>query len=258
MADAFAITTFRFDDQPVRTVIAPDGDPWFVASDICKVLSLSSHKGSYSQHLNKLDIDEKRAIPREVVQGTPESNMGVVAAAFCVAAGGAKWAEPMIWVVSESGAYSMIMRCREAMTPGTLPHRVRKWVTSEVLPSIRRTGRYELPTQPGHLKTQRNQAALPAPADARVIKLQAQLIRAQAVQIGLLTRLERGQRLHSAREAVHTVIDMARRGESREAMAAATGKTFNHIRQIIFRARAAGQLPNLSAQAQLDLEVEHG
>lgn len=45
-------------------------------------------------------------------------------------------------VISESGLYTLILRCRDAVTPGTIPYRFRKWVTSEVLPQIRRTGRY--------------------------------------------------------------------------------------------------------------------
>ncbi|MDY1994380.1 BRO family protein [Klebsiella pneumoniae] len=40
--------------------------------------------------------------------------------------------------MSESGLYTLILRCRDAVTPGTIPYRFRKWVTSEVLPQIRR------------------------------------------------------------------------------------------------------------------------
>ncbi len=45
-------------------------------------------------------------------------------------------------IISESGLYTLILRCRDAVTPGTIPYRFRKWVTSEVLPQIRKTGRY--------------------------------------------------------------------------------------------------------------------
>ncbi len=38
--------------------------------------------------------------------------------------------------------YFLTIRCRDAVKKGTLPHRFRKWVTSEVLPSIRKTGSY--------------------------------------------------------------------------------------------------------------------
>lgn len=45
-------------------------------------------------------------------------------------------------VISESGLYTLILRCRDAVTPGTRPHRFRKWVTADVIPAIRRTGSY--------------------------------------------------------------------------------------------------------------------
>jgi len=46
-------------------------------------------------------------------------------------------------IVSESGMWTLILRCRDAVIPGTVPYRVRKWVTREVLPSIRKTGSYD-------------------------------------------------------------------------------------------------------------------
>ena len=45
-------------------------------------------------------------------------------------------------IVSESGMYTLILRCREAVKKGSIPHRFRKWVTAEVLPAIRKTGSY--------------------------------------------------------------------------------------------------------------------
>ena len=48
-------------------------------------------------------------------------------------------------VVTESGLYTLILRCRDAVTPGTTAHSFRKWVTSEVLPTIRKTGAYATP-----------------------------------------------------------------------------------------------------------------
>lgn len=45
-------------------------------------------------------------------------------------------------IVSESGMYTLVLRCRDAIKPGTVPHKFRKWVTAEVLPAIRKTGEY--------------------------------------------------------------------------------------------------------------------
>jgi len=39
----------------------------------------------------------------------------------------------------------LTIRCRDAVKPGTLPHRFRKWVTNEVLPQIRKSGSYQHP-----------------------------------------------------------------------------------------------------------------
>ena len=49
-------------------------------------------------------------------------------------------------IVSESGMYTLILRCRDAVKKGSVPHRFRKWVTAEVLPAIRKTGKYESKT----------------------------------------------------------------------------------------------------------------
>lgn len=50
--------------------------------------------------------------------------------------------EQKMLIVNESGLNAIILRCRDAMTQGTPAHKYRKWVTSEVLPSIRKTGCY--------------------------------------------------------------------------------------------------------------------
>ena len=42
--------------------------------------------------------------------------------------------------------YTLILRCRDAVKKGSIPHRFRKWVTAEVLPTIRKTGKYESKT----------------------------------------------------------------------------------------------------------------
>ena len=48
-------------------------------------------------------------------------------------------------IVNESGMYALVLRARDAMTPGTVAHRFRKWVTADVLPTIRKTGGYGVP-----------------------------------------------------------------------------------------------------------------
>ncbi|UMU87416.1 HNH endonuclease [Klebsiella pneumoniae] len=106
-------STFAFDDRDVR-VVAKDGEPWFLASDLCDVLGLDATS------IRKLDDDEKGLHSMQTLGGTQQ-----------------------MAVVSESGMWTLILRCRDAVKPGTVPYRVRKWVTAEVLPSIRKTGSYE-------------------------------------------------------------------------------------------------------------------
>lgn len=71
--------------------------------------------------LRKLDEDEKGVTSTDTLGGRQEAA-----------------------IVSEGGLYTLILRSRDATIPGTLSHRFRKWVTSEVLPAIRRTGRFEV------------------------------------------------------------------------------------------------------------------
>jgi prophage antirepressor-like protein len=118
---------------------------------VCRALQLASHKGSRAAHLDKLDDDEKLQISREAIVAatmTPGLNVDALArlGARATRADDPLGMEkgPMAWVVSESGLYTLILRSREATTRGTLAYRFRRWVTGEVLPSIRRTGSYSV------------------------------------------------------------------------------------------------------------------
>ncbi|HFY6328939.1 TPA: Bro-N domain-containing protein [Salmonella enterica subsp. enterica serovar Typhimurium] len=106
---------FNFEsDCQVRAIII-DGAPWFVAMDVCRAIGIANHRDA----VRKLDSDEKGVGSTDTLGGEQEAT-----------------------IISESGLYTLILRCRDAVTPGTIPYRFRKWVTGEVLPQIRRTGRY--------------------------------------------------------------------------------------------------------------------
>lgn len=105
-------SVFKFESESAIRAVMVDGNPWFVAIDVIKALQLTNATMS----LKALDDDERSKL-----------NLG-------------RQGETNI--ISESGLYTLILRCRDAVTPGTIPYRFRKWVTSEVLPQIRRTGRY--------------------------------------------------------------------------------------------------------------------
>ncbi len=107
-------TIFRFGGKEIR-VIDKAGDPWFVAKDVCGALELTNSRKA----LTSLDDDEKGVTSTYTLGGNQE-----------------------VAVVSESGMYTLVLRCRDAVNEGTIPHKFRKWVTAEVLPAIRKTGEY--------------------------------------------------------------------------------------------------------------------
>lgn len=103
-----------FGNSPVRIVEDEHGQPWWVAKDVCEILGIKNP----SQAMNQLDDDER------MIQNIGYSGVG----------------NPNVNVISESGIYSLILRSNK---PQAKPFR--KWVTSEVLPTIRRTGSYTHP-----------------------------------------------------------------------------------------------------------------
>ena len=105
--------TFSFSTLPLRVVVK-DGNPWFVAADVCRALTI----GNSRMAMERLDDDERGVSSIDTPYGTQQ--MGVV---------------------NESGLYSLILGSRKPEAK-----RFKKWVTAEVLPAIRKTGRYEHPT----------------------------------------------------------------------------------------------------------------
>nr|DAK49527.1 MAG TPA: repressor domain protein [Bacteriophage sp.] len=112
------LSTFNFESNSIRT-LAINNEPWFVAKDVCDAIGLTNSRMS----LIALDEDEKGVSLIYTHSGQQEMN-----------------------IVSESGMYTLILRCRDAVKKGSVPHRFRKWVTSEVLPQIRKTGSYSKTT----------------------------------------------------------------------------------------------------------------
>lgn len=100
------LQVFSYNSSEVRTVMR-DGEPWFVLKDVCVVLGLSNPTAV----VERLDKDER--------------------AKFDLGRQG------KTWLINESGLYSVILRSDK---PEAKPFR--KWVTSEVLPTIRKTGGY--------------------------------------------------------------------------------------------------------------------
>lgn len=107
------IRIFNYNSVEVRT-IQKDGEPWFVLRDVCNVLGL----GTPARVAERLDTDE-------VSQTHITDSMG---------------RQQEMTIINESGLYNVILRSDK---PEAKPFR--KWVTSEVLPTIRRHGMYATP-----------------------------------------------------------------------------------------------------------------
>ncbi len=103
---------FTYNGNEVRTV-QKDGEPWWVLKDVCEVLGISKYRDTAA----RLEDDEREPIRVDTLGGAQEM--------LCV---------------NESGLYNVILRSDK---PEAKPFR--KWVTSEVLPSIRKHGAYMTP-----------------------------------------------------------------------------------------------------------------
>ena len=104
------VTIFRKDEFGAVRAVTLEGEPWFVAADVCRALGL----GNSSKAAMPLDDDEK---------GITNSNT----------LGG----EQKMVIVSEPGLYSLIVRSRKPEAKA-----FKRWITHEVIPSIRKTGGY--------------------------------------------------------------------------------------------------------------------
>lgn len=106
-----ALQVWSFEESPIRTMLGDDGDPRWVAADVCRAIGINSPEMAYQ----RLDDDEK-GISSTDTPGGPQEML----------------------VVNESGLYSLVLGSRQERAK-----RFRKWITSEVLPTIRKTGRFD-------------------------------------------------------------------------------------------------------------------
>lgn len=103
-----AAQVFAYDSHAVRTVQGDDGEVWFVATDVLSALELNRSS------LDRVDDDEK-GVQTVYTLGGPQS----------------------LTVLNESGLYNLVLTSRKPAA-----RQFKKWITAEVLPSIRRTGGY--------------------------------------------------------------------------------------------------------------------
>jgi len=106
------LMVFENEGMKVNTVL-DDGEIWFLAKDVCDILELQN----VAMSLERLDEDEK-IMQKVNVSGKNRDT----------------------WFINESGLYSLIMTSNKPEAK-----KFKKWVTGEVLPSIRKTGSYTVP-----------------------------------------------------------------------------------------------------------------
>ena len=213
----------------VRTTIDEKGDPWFCAKDLCDVLGYKNSSCAVNQHVRSSDV-AKRYVARLAKNrfGVCEGKMQVVQMIF----------------VNESGFYALVLGSKL-----TTAVKFKDWVTSVVLPQIRKTGGY-IPVKEGEseeetirnaeeilratlkkkeelLEQQRKlieeqkarldgQKAWIADQDARLIQQKA-LLHQQEVQMGLDKKLigEQDVEIRRLNGVVdEQVVNIARKGEN--------------------------------------------
>nr|UWF88667.1 MAG: antirepressor protein KilAC domain [Bacteriophage sp.] len=108
------IQTFSFNNSPLRTLTDKTGEPWFVAKDVCNILEIRTNNLR-----TILDLDEISELSNDY--------------SIDIAQNGGK--SPLI--ISEAGLYGLVLKSRKPEAKG-----FKRWVTHEVLPTIRKHGAY--------------------------------------------------------------------------------------------------------------------
>jgi prophage antirepressor-like protein len=107
-----SLQLFEYNNQQVRTVLM-NGEPFFVLNDLCKILGIANPRNVVDRidplTVRKTDVENSRGQMRETT------------------------------VVDESGMYEVVIRSN-----GEVAKPFRRWITHEVLPSIRKTGQYSV------------------------------------------------------------------------------------------------------------------
>lgn len=110
------LQTFNFENLPVRT-LSIDEEPYFVGKDVADILGYSNSRKALLDH-----VDEEDKLTSRIVTAGQNRNQTII---------------------NESGLYSLIFSSKLESAK-----RFKRWVTSEVLPTLRKTGAYQVPNNP--------------------------------------------------------------------------------------------------------------
>ena len=105
-------SVFSFSNHKVRIILDIQENPWFVAQDVCKVLKIRNSRDACS-----ILVGDEKGVGKVYTLGGAQK----------------------MSIISESGLYALIVRSNKPNAK-----KFRKWVTAEVLPALRKTGRYEV------------------------------------------------------------------------------------------------------------------
>ncbi|HDR8688789.1 prophage, antirepressor, putative [Staphylococcus aureus] len=110
------LQTFNFEELPVRT-LEVNGEPYFIGKDVADILGYANGRDALSKHV---DVEDKLA--SQIATAGQNRN---------------------VTIINESGLYSLIFSSKLENAK-----RFKRWVTSEVLPTLRKTGAYQVPSDP--------------------------------------------------------------------------------------------------------------
>lgn len=105
---------FDFEGKACQVVVDDQGTPWWVAKDVCEILGVQN----VPQAMAAVDEDEKRTYSLYISGQNRE-----------------------VWTISESGLWSLVLRSNKPEAK-----KIKRWITSEVIPSIRKHGSYGKPS----------------------------------------------------------------------------------------------------------------
>jgi prophage antirepressor-like protein len=171
-----ALRAFDFESTPVRTIDRA-GDPWFVGKDVCTALDIKNHKDA----LARLDADERDGVGITDPIGRQQT----------------------ITMISEPGVYRLTFTSRTEAA-----ERFKRWLAHEVLPALRREGRYQIErTTPDE---EAEDDDLPMNADQKIWGVKLQKVRAAAAMISVVARIygpEAARKLYEAEPSLPDVKD---------------------------------------------------